>query len=53
MDLMLHASGKVYQEPCIFFNISDISELDEGINLDPFPNVKYGQGDHIGTTWGS
>ena len=29
---------------------TDISELDEGINLNPFPNEKYGQGEHIGTT---
>ena len=30
-----------------------ISELDEGINPNPFPHEKYGQVDHIGSTWGS
>ena len=29
---------------------TDISELGEGITLNPFLNEKYGQGDHIGTT---
>ena len=30
-----------------------ISELDEGINPNPFPHERYGQVDHIGSTWGS
>ena len=30
---------------------SDILELDKGINPNPFPNDKYGQGHNIRTTW--
>ena len=30
-----------------------ISELDEGINPNSFPYKRYGQVDHIGSTWGS
>ena len=30
-----------------------ISKLDEGINSNPFPHENYGQGHHIGSTWGS
>ena len=29
------------------------SEMDEGIGPNPFPNERYGQGHHIGTTWSS
>ena len=42
---------------CKFLNIhwyyTDISELDEGIDFNPFPNEKYGQGFCNGTTRGS
>ena len=30
-----------------------ISDLDEGINPNPFAHEKYGQGHHIGSTCGS
>ena len=57
MDNILHASGRFYQEPkkmtkstfVNFLTYTDISELDEGINLNPFLNEKYGQEDHNGT----
>jgi len=32
---------------------TDISELNEWINPNPFPNENYGLGHHIGTPWGS
>ena len=44
---------------CVFVRLFDIiyhtdkSELDKGINPNPFLNGRYGQGHHIGTTWSS
>ena len=51
---VLHVSGRLSQEHFLYFQCyTDISELNEGINPNPFPNKKYGQGHHIGTYWGS
>ena len=43
----------VYVTKRDIFRHADISELDEGINPNPFPHERYGQVDHIGSTWGS
>ena len=35
------------------YSLENILDVDEGINSNPFPHEKYGQGQHIGTSWGS